>query len=384
MRKFWPCLVFTLAALTVSMQPVFAKKVALIIGNGAYQTIPELRNPANDAELASATFSALGFETETLVDASAQDMLTALEGFQTLSADADVAVIFFAGHGVQADNVNYLLPTDTDAASREAFETSSVTMDAFLEAFHASSNVRLLIVDACRDNPFAQTRSIGNVIGAGERGLARVNHQLDDLVVVYSAQPNQTALDGTGSNSPFMEALSNVLTAQAQVKLSDALIDITNFVRTETASRQLPYIEGTLSVHLELALQSAATVSGAETEAACSGQTETVSLSPGGYQSLTLGPQTRQLVIDDAGTAAVTLCLADGKLQADGRYDQAFTADDAGNRENGGAGYYFETASGDEAHLWIYTDPDTPGAKLEVGVYLDGTEISWVETGWAF
>ena len=362
-----------------------AGKVALIVGNAQYRNVAPLDNPGRDAELAARTFAALGFEAHVVLDADTAGLRDALRGFQAASAEADVAAIYFAGHGVQAGNVNYLLATDTGAESREEFENSAVRMEEFLAAFSPSAKVKLLVVDACRDNPFAQTRSLDKLFTPDAKGLSRVNHQLPDLMVIYSAQPDHRAYDGDGDNSPFMEAFSAVLTAREQVKLSEALIDITNFVRTKTADKQLPYTEGTLSVHVKLVREAPledVPAAAPETEACPAGGENVALEGTEDYLEFETGPES--LVIDDAGKPVLEVCIKGGVLLVHGNYDQTFSAADLRDKENEGSGYYFKTASGHDAHLWFYADPDDLRAPAQVGVYVDDVEVTWITTGWVF
>jgi len=357
-----------------------AASTALIIGNSAYQDVMPLDNPRRDADLAAQTFEALGFDTRVVLDADAAAMRAALSAFKAKAAEAEVAAIFYAGHGVQADNVNYLLPTDTGAATKEQFEQTAIRMEEFLDALSATKGVKLLIVDACRDNPFAATRALASGVKSDAKGLARVNHQLRDLMVVYSAQPDHQALDGEGDNSPFMEAFSAVLTAKEKVRLTDALIDITNFVRTKTANKQLPYTEGTLSVHVQLTRQEPLQTVAEPT--ACPSDGEILSLQDvEDYMEFDEGPS--GLVVNDAGTNLLELCLKDGTILVHGRYDERFSPADLRNPENGGSGYYFKTGDGSDAHLWFYAEDDAE-APAQLGVYVEGEEVTWITTGWVF
>jgi len=374
-------LLLALLLLVGTSGAALAAKTALIIGNGAYQSVVPLDNPVRDADLAARTFAALGFRTEVVLDADAAAMRSALKDFKAAAAEAEVAAIYFAGHGVQADNVNYLLATDTGAETQALFQQTAVKMDELLDALSATKGVKLLIVDACRDNPFEATRSLTTLFADEARGLARVNHQLQDLMVVYSAQPDHRALDGEGDNSPFMQAFSAVLTAKDTVRLTEALIDITNFVRTKTADRQLPYTEGTLSVHLELTLEMP--LQPARQASVCPAEGATLSLDKAErYLEFGTGPDS--LRIAEKGAQLLELCVTDGVLRVEGRYGETFTAADLRNPDRGGSGYYFKTRDGRDAHLWFYADPADSSAAAEIGVYVEGNELSWINTAWTF
>ncbi|MHA7777087.1 caspase family protein [Roseibium sp. M-1] len=383
MRFLSAVLTFLVLAL-LPASTLAAGKVALVVGNAQYRNVAPLDNPGRDAELAARTFTALGFETTVLYDADTDALRNALRAFQAASAETEVAAIYFAGHGVQAGNVNYLLATDTGAESRAVFENSAVRMEEFLAAFAPSARVKLLIVDACRDNPFAATRSLEKLFEPDARGLSRVNHQLQDLVVIYSAQPDRKAYDGDGDNSPFMEAFSAVLTAREQVQLSEALIDITNFVRTKTADKQLPYTEGTLSVHVQLIRETPLQAAAAPEPSACPTGGEVIRLQGGAEDYLEYEKGPASLVIDDAGKQVLEVCLKGDVLLVHGSYDQTFTAEDLREKENEGSGYYFKTGDGQDAHLWFYADPDDPKAPAQIGVYINEDEITWITTGWVF
>ncbi len=379
------CLLAVLTSLLLSFMALpsaeAAQKVALIIGNSHYLNVSPLDNPVRDADLAGRTFSALGFESQVVLDADTESLRHALRNFQTASKGAEVAAIFFAGHGVQAGNVNYLLATDTGAENKATFENTAVRMEEFLAAYAQSAKVKLLIVDACRDNPFASTRSLEKIFDPSAKGLSRVNHQLQDLMVIYSAQPNHRAYDGEGNNSPFMEAFSSVLTAKENVQLSDALIDITNFVRTKTANKQLPYTEGTLSVHVQLTLEQPLEKASEEDVCPATGKVIALELVDD-YLEFDTGPES--LIINDAGKPVLEVCLREGAILVHGSYNEIFPAADLRNSENEGSGYYFKTQDGKDAHLWFYADPDDPNAAAQVGVYVGDQEVTWITTGWVF
>ena len=366
-----------------------AGKVALVLGIQAYENVLPLRNPNADAKAAAKVFEALSFQTTLVTDPTAEGLRRALTAFRQASAGSDLALIYYAGHGVQIDGQNYVLATDTHADSAEALFSSSVELGELVAAFAPDAGARLLIVDACRDNPFAQTRSIG----VAERGLARGAFRADDMLIFYSAQPNETALDGNGANSPFLLAVQDVLTRAPEVRLNDAVIDISHEVRTITRGRQIPYVEGSLTQHLTLGLDpqrgadlpplvvAAAEGEGAGRGAGC----------PTPALSLSFPSDLREEFIDLANRAPsiavgdlVQLCVESDAVRVIGAYEERFSCADVTDSERGGAGYYFAAPGGGEAEVWLFVNTDQTPRQLEVGVSLATEEVYWLTTGWPF
>jgi branched-chain amino acid transport system substrate-binding protein len=181
-----------------------AKRVALVVGNASYAERP-LKNPVNDANLMDTTLRGLGFEVTVLRNVDRRALLTGLREFEAKARDAEVALFFFAGHGAQVGGNNYLLPVGGNLQSEidvpdEAVEASSVLRR--LE--DARSRVALVILDACRDNPYAGSRR------SASRGLARMNVSTG-TIVAYATAPGSTAADGAGSNGVYTEQLARQL-----------------------------------------------------------------------------------------------------------------------------------------------------------------------------
>jgi uncharacterized caspase-like protein len=158
-----------------SQQALAEKRVALVMGNSTYQNVARLTNPANDSEAMSATLKGAGFDVVDLKrDLTANEMRRALRGFSDTVRDADVAIVFFAGHGIEIDGVNYVIPVDAVLERDiDAFD-EAIPLDRILTVIEPAKQLRLVILDACRDNPFNKTmkRTIGaRAIG---RGLAKV------------------------------------------------------------------------------------------------------------------------------------------------------------------------------------------------------------------
>ena len=240
--KFWLA-----AALILISQPALAeKRVALVLGNSAYQNVPPLANPVNDAALMAETLRRAGFD---VVDF--RKNLTALETRRTLrefadkAADADIAVIYYAGHGIEVDGSNYLVPVDAKLERDSDVYDEAFSLDRVLVAVESARKLRLVILDACRDNPFAQTmkrtlatRSIG-------RGLAKVEPSGPNTLIAYSAKAGSTAEDGTGKDSPFTIALANHLVTPG-LDVRRAFGFVRDDVLKATSNHQEPYVYGSL------------------------------------------------------------------------------------------------------------------------------------------
>jgi uncharacterized caspase-like protein len=240
--KFWLA-----AALILVCQPALAdKRVALVLGNSAYQNVPPLTNPVNDAMLMADTLKKAGFD---LVDfrqnLSAQETRRVLRDFADKSADADIAVIYYAGHGIEVDGNNYLIPVDARLERDNDVYDEAFSLDRILVAVEPAKRLRLVILDACRDNPFAQTmkktlasRSIG-------RGLAKVEPGSSNTLIAYSAKAGSTAQDGNGKDSPFTIALATHLTTPG-LDVRRAFGFVRDDVLKNTNNRQEPYVYGSL------------------------------------------------------------------------------------------------------------------------------------------
>lgn len=236
--------------LTLCLSPpaLAAKRVALVMGNSNYQNVNPLANPANDAEMMSATLRNAGFDLVDLKrDLKANQMRRALRDFSDQVRDADMAIIYFAGHGIEIDGVNYLIPVDAVLERDiDAFD-EAVPLDRLLSVIEPARQLRLVILDACRDNPFANQmkRTLAVASRSVSRGLAAVEPDAGTLVV-FSAKDGETSFDGDGANSPFAKAfLKNLKTPGLEVR---RLFD---FVRDDvldaTQHRQNPFSYGSVS-----------------------------------------------------------------------------------------------------------------------------------------
>jgi formylglycine-generating enzyme required for sulfatase activity len=211
--RFRQIIAFTWLALLCILAPAHAEtRVALVIGNGAYQNLPRLRNAPNDARDLAAALQKLDFDVDLGVDLRLGDMQDKVKAFAKKAQTADVALAFFAGHGVQAPDllgsahaVNYLLPVDVGDINEPSDLSFLITARDIVARLQAASGVRILILDACRNNPIPLrlARARG---AAASRGLV-AEPKTAGTLIAYSTQPDQTADDGPERNSPFIKAL---------------------------------------------------------------------------------------------------------------------------------------------------------------------------------
>jgi uncharacterized caspase-like protein len=235
------------AVLLLVCQPAFAgKRVALVVGNSAYQNVPPLRNPANDAAMMETTFRQAGFDVvDARRDLPAQEMRQALRQFADRAQDADIAVIYYAGHGIEVDGINYLIPVDARLERDNDVFDEAFSLDRVLLAVEPARQLRLVILDACRDNPFAKAMKRTVASRAIGRGLAKVEPDSPNLLIAYSAKAGSTAQDGDGNNSPFTIALARHLTTPG-LDVRKAFGFVRDDVLKNTGNRQEPFVYGSL------------------------------------------------------------------------------------------------------------------------------------------
>ena len=184
-------------------------RVALVIGNGAYRSVPELDNSRNDADDISEQLKRVGFAVIDGRDLDRSAMYAALGRFAQRVRGTDAGLVYYSGHGMQINGQNYLVPVDLKLAGGSSFTPFDlVKLDDVVEALNYTAGVKLLVLDACRDNPFANSvadNKGSRGIGA-TRGLAKIERSLG-MLIAYSTQSNSVAADGIGRNSPFTAAL---------------------------------------------------------------------------------------------------------------------------------------------------------------------------------
>jgi formylglycine-generating enzyme required for sulfatase activity/uncharacterized caspase-like protein len=237
---FVAVLLAMLASLSGDAAP--ENRVALVIGNSLYQHTQPLKNPVNDAASIATTLRRMEFDSvDLLSNLGKAQMEQALQAFSRKAAGADVALVYFAGHGMSIGGTNYLVPVDARLQAESDVDFEAVPLDLVLRAVERSRRLRVVLLDACRNNPLlanikSPTRSI-------QRGLSRVEAG-KDTVVAFATKEGTTAEDGAGANSPFARALTRRLPEQRDVRL--VLGSVRDDVVRETGGRQNPYVDASL------------------------------------------------------------------------------------------------------------------------------------------
>jgi uncharacterized caspase-like protein len=241
-----PRLLLAVAVLLLCQPAWAAKRVALVIGNAAYQNAPTLPNPVNDGAVIAQTLKDAGFDVvDSRHDLAAVEMRRALRDFSDRARDADIAVIYYAGHGLEVDGNNYLIPVDAKLERDADVYDEGLSLDRVLVAIEPAKQLRLVILDACRDNPFTKTMKRTLATRSIDRGLAKVEPTSPNTLIAYSAKAGSTAMDGDGRNSPFTVALSAHLTTPG-LDVRRAFGFVRDDVLKITANRQEPFVYGSL------------------------------------------------------------------------------------------------------------------------------------------
>lgn len=222
------------------------RKVALVVGNGAYTHVPKLPNPTNDSAAMADLLRRAGFEVvEAKNDLGSLDFKRVVRDFSQQVRDADIAVMYFAGHGLEIGGINYLIPTDARLASDLDAEDEALSVDRVVRILEPARRLRLVILDACRDNPFVKGMRRSIATRAVSRGLAQVEPATSDTLIAFAAKAGSTAEDGSGSNSPFTTALLKHMTVPG-LDVRIALGRVRDEVKLATNQRQEPFVYGSL------------------------------------------------------------------------------------------------------------------------------------------
>jgi uncharacterized caspase-like protein/peptidoglycan hydrolase-like protein with peptidoglycan-binding domain len=235
----------SLLALPAPAEAKADKRVALVIGNGAYKTAPQLANPPLDARAVAASLKRLGFQVIEGYDLTMAQMRGTVAEFAAALPDSKAAIVYYAGHGVSVDEENYILPTDIVLRSPTDLDFGAISVSLILKQMKREERVSVVILDACRDNPFAAdlARNVSSRSLVATRGLSRVDGDLArGALIAFASDPKSTALDGPeGEHSPFTRALI------AHLEDPGVSIDtVMNRVRSEvweaTGNKQLPWV----------------------------------------------------------------------------------------------------------------------------------------------
>jgi uncharacterized caspase-like protein len=231
----------------IAAEPALAdKRVALVIGMSKYQQVPKLTNPARDADAMTSLFRKAGFDVvNNQRDLGISDLRRVIREFSEISRDADISVVYYAGHGIEVDGTNYLVPADAKLLSDFDVEDETISLDRVLKALDPVKRLKLVILDACRDNPFARTMKRSVASRSIGRGLAKIEPTMSDTLVAFAAKAGAVASDGDGDNSPFAVALVKYI-AEPGLDLRLAFGRVRDDVLKSTGNRQEPFVYGSL------------------------------------------------------------------------------------------------------------------------------------------
>lgn len=223
--------------------PSGPRKVALIVGNGAYKNVQQLDNPPRDAKLIADALRSLGFVTVTLApDLTRDKFFAALHEFGREAEKADWAVVYYAGHGMEIGGINYLIPTDAKLAADRDAETQAVALEQVIAAVSGARKLRLVMLDACRNNPFEKTMQRTIALKLVAKGFSNIEPEAG-FMVVYAAKHGETALDGDSKNSPFATALARDI-KEPKVEVRKLFDIVRDDVWSATKHTQQPFTYG--------------------------------------------------------------------------------------------------------------------------------------------
>ncbi len=224
--------------------PALGRRVALVIGNGTYQQASHLKNPINDAKAVAKELRSLGFQVvQEHLDLGRDAMLQSLRAFSDIAKGADWVVVYYAGHGMEVKGINYLVPIDAKLVDEEDVEEEAVPVSRLLDRLKDSGGIKVIILDACRDNPLA-TRMSRHVRGGTSLGLAEMRAASGTLIA-YATNPGDAALDGDGEHSPYVTALlKHMVETGKDVRLM--LSAVYESVEQATKGRQQPWYSAQL------------------------------------------------------------------------------------------------------------------------------------------
>jgi uncharacterized caspase-like protein len=250
MSRFLLCVAAAISGALLAALPadpaLAQRRVALVIGNAAYQNVATLPNTLNDANAIAQLFRKAGFYiVDARQDLGVVEFKRAIRDFVAIARGAETAVMYFAGHGIEVAGTNYLIPVDAKLATDYDAEDEAVSLDRIILALEPARRLRLVILDACRDNPFTRKMQRTVAVRAVNAGLGKVEPMSTDTLVAYAAKAGSVSYDGFGSNSPFTTALLKYL-AEPGLDIRIAFGRVRDEVLKITGSKQEPFVYGSL------------------------------------------------------------------------------------------------------------------------------------------
>ncbi|OED47293.1 peptidase C14, caspase catalytic subunit p20 [Rhodobacteraceae bacterium (ex Bugula neritina AB1)] len=247
-------LIFTACLLFAASAQAAADRIALVIGVADYQHLPPLENTRNDAVAMADTLEGIGFDVSLALDPGTSEMEQLLEDFAFRSEVADLALVYFAGHGIEVQGENFLIPADAKVASNRDVQRQSLSLKQLLSAVDRARKMRIVILDSCRDNPLGDSIALEQsssqtaettATTRGGGGMAPADPDRGTLVA-FAAKDGQVALDGSGRNSPYATALMEKM-VQPGLEISLLFRQVRDQVLQSTANLQEPHTYGSLT-----------------------------------------------------------------------------------------------------------------------------------------
>ncbi len=220
-----------------------SRRVALVIGNGAYASVDRLKNPANDASAVAGALTRLGFDVVEKHDLGVGPMQRVLRDFEDKAEGAEWALVYYAGHGLEQNGKNWLIPVDAELTRATDLPDEAIPVERVLDRLSGGRKLRMVILDACRTNPYlARMVMNGATTRAVAQGLAAIDPTHGE-VVFYAARDGSVAADGPGANSPFATALVKHMEEEG-VELGRFFRKVTSRVLATTKNQQEPFVYG--------------------------------------------------------------------------------------------------------------------------------------------
>lgn len=237
-------LLVTAVLVTAGIATAAEKRVALVIGNSAYRHASPLRNPANDARKITAALEQVGFKVTAGYDLDYAGMRATIGRFERELDDAGVALVYYSGHGIGVDGVNYLIPVDATLETKSQLQLETISADWLLnDVVNAEERVSIIMLDACRNNPFSRSFA-ARTRGAVATGLAEIQAK-SGAYIAFATAPGNTASDGAGENSPFTNAVLRHITTPG-LEIDRMMKAVRREVLQETGNGQLPWTSSAL------------------------------------------------------------------------------------------------------------------------------------------